>query len=86
MPGILEVSRQTRTEALGLFYNNNTFVVDNAENFVLKDWLFEVVGWENMKNVRRMFVEVDDCAPSRQVVLDRLAAEGLVVPSAGAVS
>ena len=70
MPGILEVSRQTRTEALGLFYNNNTFVVDDAENFVLKDWLFEVVGWENMKNVRRMFVEVDDCAPSRQVVLD----------------
>lgn len=69
-PGILEASRQTRTEALGLFYSKNTFVVDDADYFVLKDWLFGVVGWANMKNVRRMFSEFEDCAPSDQVVVD----------------
>jgi hypothetical protein len=51
-PGILEANRQTRTEALGLFYSENTFVVDDAEYFVIKDWLFEGVGLENMKSVR----------------------------------
>jgi hypothetical protein len=70
MPGILEANRQTRTEALGLFYSENTFVVDDAENFVIKDWLFEVVGWENMKNVRRLFCEFDDCTPTNQVLID----------------
>jgi hypothetical protein len=70
MPGILEANRQTRTEALGLFYSENTFVVDDAENFVIKDWLFEVVGWENMNNVRCLFCEFDDCTPTDQVLID----------------
>jgi hypothetical protein len=71
-PAILEVSRQTRTEALGLFYNNNnnTFVVDDVQFLVIKDWLFRVVGWANMKNVRRLFCEVDNAVPSQQMLID----------------
>jgi hypothetical protein len=69
-PAILEVSRQTRTEALGLFYTNNTFVVDDAQFLVVKNWLFEVVGWANMKNVRRLFCEVDNAVPSNQMLID----------------
>ena len=69
-PGILEVSRQLRTEALGLFYLGNTFVVDDAQQFVFKNWLFEVVGWANMKNVRRLFCEFDNALPSDQVLID----------------
>jgi len=71
-PGILDVSHQTRSEALGLFYNEKTFVVNKAAHFILKGWLFEVVGWKNMKHIRRLFCEFDeiDSMPSDQDVVD----------------
>ena len=71
-PGILDVSRQTRTEALALFYSENTFVVNNSEHFILKDWLFEVVGWQHMKHVRSLYCEFDetDSTPSDQDVVN----------------